>query len=155
MATIHLTLRSARHTLGAALVALALAGCPLNHSSTMAVSSSASASTSSSASAGATRADGERAASEPTSGSARSRIVRSQLEALHGLTPDQAKAQLKKYGHDGEVRLGVVTDMGGGETFVEACGIDKVCETSGSSGISIHDDITLYLNPVLTIAPPP
>ncbi len=143
-------LRIARHAV-AALATLALAGCPLHRSSTLSVSSSASASSSRAGSSGSSRA----ATSDPPSSGIHGAIVRSQLEALHGMTPDQAKAQLLKYGHDGKVSLGVVTDYGGGQTFQQACGVNKVCETSGGPGISLHDDITLYLNPVLTIAPPP
>ena len=82
-------------------------------------------------------------------------IVRRQLEALHGLTPDEAKQQLKKLGHDGKVSVGVVTDFGGGQTYIKACGQNKVCYTSGESGIGIHDDVTLYTNPTLKIAAPP
>lgn len=82
-------------------------------------------------------------------------IVRRQLETLHGLTPDQAKQQLKKLGHDGQVSIGEVTDSGGGHTYLKACGQNKVCYTSGESGIGVHDDITLYINPTLKIAAPP
>lgn len=82
-------------------------------------------------------------------------IVRRQLEALHGMTPEQAKQQLRKLGHDGQVNVGVVTDHGGGQTYLEDCGENKVCYTSGESGIGLHDNITLYLNPTLNIAPPP
>lgn len=139
---------------GAAILALALAGCPLNHSSTMSASSSSSSSSSTPSSSGTSASAGDEREPPPSSGMHGS-IVRSQLETLHGMTPDQAKAQLKKLGHDGEVKLGVVTDSGGGQTFIQACGVNKVCETSGGSGISVHDDITLYLNPTLTIAPPP
>jgi hypothetical protein len=142
--------------LAATLLGLALAGCPLNHSSTLSASSSGSmpsaASSSSSSSPSSGGADDEAAA--PTSG-IRGAIVRSQLETLNGLTPDQARVKLKQFGHDGNVTLGEVTDSGGGHTFVKACGVNKVCDTSGGSGISVHDDITLYLNPTLTIAPPP
>ena len=82
-------------------------------------------------------------------------IVRRQLETLRGLTPDEAKQQLKKLGHDGKVSLGEVTDTGGGHTYLKACGQNKVCYTSGESGIGIHDDLTLYINPALKIAAPP
>jgi len=78
-----------------------------------------------------------------------------QLATLKGLTLDQAKQQLKKLGHDGEVTVAVVTNSGGGQTFVKDCGDNRVCEWSGESGISVHDDITLYTNPKLSIAPPP
>jgi beta-lactam-binding protein with PASTA domain len=82
-------------------------------------------------------------------------IVRRQLEALRGLTPDEAKQQLKKLGHDAKINVGVVTDSGGGQTYIKACGQNKVCYTSGESGIGMHDDITLYINPTLKIAAPP
>ncbi|MEO7730492.1 MAG: hypothetical protein ABIY55_05930 [Kofleriaceae bacterium] len=140
------------NALGAAILALALAGCPLDHASTMSASSSSSSSTPSSS--GTSAGAGDEREPPPSSGMHGS-IVRSQLETLRGMTPDQAREQLKKFGHDGEVKLGVVTNSGGGQTFIQACGVNKVCETSGESGISVHDDITLYLNPTLTIAPPP
>lgn len=82
-------------------------------------------------------------------------IVRRQLETLHGLTPDQAKRQLEKLGHDGNVSIGEVTDSGGGHTYIKECGQNKVCSTSGESGIGVHDDITLYINPTLKITAPP
>jgi|GEM_PF-5568352 len=136
----------AHHVLAVGI--LALAGCPLNHASTM------SASTSSASSSSGSRAPEEAEASAPRSG-IHGAIVRSQLETLRGMTPDEAKAQLKKFGHDGKVSLGEVTSSGGGHAFIESCGVNKVCDTSGGSGIGVHDDITLYLNPTLTIAPPP
>jgi hypothetical protein len=82
-------------------------------------------------------------------------IVRHQLKTLHGLTPDQAKLELKKLGHDGEVHIGTVTDHGGGKTFIKECGVNKVCYTSDEAGIGMHDQIILFINPVLTIASPP
>jgi hypothetical protein len=82
-------------------------------------------------------------------------IVRRQLEALHGLTPDQARQQLKKLGHDGKVDIGDVTTSGGSHAYLKECGQNKVCYTSGESGIGIHDDLVLYINPTLKIAPPP
>lgn len=82
-------------------------------------------------------------------------IVRSQLETLHGLTPDQARQQLKKLGHDGQVTIADVTDSGGGHTYLKDCGQNKVCYTSSESGIGVHDDLILFVNPTLKIAPPP
>jgi hypothetical protein len=82
-------------------------------------------------------------------------IVRRQLETLHGLTPDEAKQQLKKLGHDGKVNIGDVTTSGGSHAYIKECGQNKVCYTSGGSGIGIHDDLMLYINPTLKIAPPP
>jgi hypothetical protein len=82
-------------------------------------------------------------------------IVRRQLAALHGLTPDQAKQELKKLGHDGPVHVRDVTDYGGGKTYIKECGENRVCSTSSESGIGLHDELTLFVNPTLKIAPPP
>jgi hypothetical protein len=82
-------------------------------------------------------------------------IVRRQLATLHGLTPDQAKQELKKLGHDGKVHVRDVTNYGGGHTYVKECGENKVCYTSSESGIGLHDELTLFINPTLKIAPPP
>ena len=134
-------------------LAVALAGCPLAASTTTttaAVSSrpiAASSAPVAAAADGAPSADGEHVIAGA--------IVRRQLEALHGLTPDQARAQLRKLGHDGTVSISEVTDSGGGHTYLEDCGQNKVCYTSGESGIGLHDDLTLFINPTLTIAPPP
>ena len=81
-------------------------------------------------------------------------VVRDQLRTLIGLTPEQAKAQLVKFGHDGEVVIATVMNSGGGESFVKGCGENRVCELSEDAGMGIHDPITLYINPHLTIAPP-
>ncbi len=82
------------------------------------------------------------------------RIIRDQLQSLRGMTPDQAKQQLKKWGHRGKVTVAVVSDTGGGHSFDKDCGENKVCDTS-SAGMGLEDDLILYLNPKLTIAPPP
>lgn len=133
-------------------LACALAGCPLTASTTTTTTTTvpgrAIAASSSAPAAGA----GASASNEQIITGA---IVRRQLEALHGLTPDQARQQLKKLGHDGKVSIGEVTDSGGGHAYLKDCGANKVCYTSGESGIGLHDDLTLYVNPTLTIAPPP
>lgn len=77
------------------------------------------------------------------------RLLREDLAKLIGLTVDQAKAELKKMGHDGAVN--VETE----QQFVKKCGADKVCEVQPEEGTGLHDDITLYINPKLTIAAPP
>jgi len=82
-------------------------------------------------------------------------IARREIEALHGMTPDQAKARLKQLGHTGEVIVHTVMNAGGGDGFDPKCGDNKVCSTSGDGGIGLDHRITLYINPVLTIAPPP
>jgi len=151
------------HHLGAAVLAVAtlgLTGCPLNHSSTLTTSSSSSSSSPSSSaspspsepSTPSSRSDDREA---PPSHALHGIIVRSQLESLRGLTPDEARAKLKQYGHDGEVKLDTVIAPGGGPGYDKNCGVNRVCDTSGNSGVSVHDAITLLLNPTLTIAPPP
>jgi hypothetical protein len=71
-------------------------------------------------------------------------VVRAQLAALIGMTPDDARAALAGYGHDGVVSVEV-------GTYDEACGMDRVCRLSvPESGMGIHDAIKLYINP-----PPP
>jgi hypothetical protein len=82
-------------------------------------------------------------------------IVRRQLESLRGLSPDEAKQRLKKLGHDGKVSIGDVTTSGGSHAYIKECGQNKVCYTNGESGIGVHDDLVLYINPTLTIAAPP
>ena len=76
-------------------------------------------------------------------------LVREQLEALHGLSPDDARARLKQLGHVGKVTTGVVV------SFDPKCGQNKVCGTSHDGGIDIHDDVELLLNPKLQISTPP
>lgn len=77
------------------------------------------------------------------------RLLREDLAKLIGLTVDQAKAELKKLGHDGAVNVETEPQ------YVKKCGADKVCEVEPAGGTGIHDDITLYVNPKLTIAAPP
>lgn len=76
-------------------------------------------------------------------------VVRAQLEALVGLTPAAARARLASYGHDGEVKVAP------GLQYDARCGRDVVCEVSSSSGVGLHDPITLYVNPGLAISAPP
>ncbi|MGN6104905.1 MAG: hypothetical protein ACTHU0_07370 [Kofleriaceae bacterium] len=77
-------------------------------------------------------------------------IVRSQLQALIGMTTDQAKAALAGYGHAAAVTVKPAS------RFYERCGDNRVCAFSAAeSGIDVHDPITLYINPTVTISAPP
>jgi hypothetical protein len=130
-------------------VAVALGGCPLGTTTTT---------TTTTLTAGrpiASSSEPPAAETAPEPGRIRGAIVRSQLESLWGLSPDEARQQLKKLGHDGNVSVGAVTDSGGGQSYRKDCGENKVCYTSGESGIGLHDDLTLFINPTLKIAPPP
>jgi hypothetical protein len=129
-------------------LAIALAGCPLGTSTTTTTTTTLTA-------ARPVAAPTSAPAAEAEPGRIRGAIVRSQLETLWGLSPDEARQQLRKLGHDGNVSIGVVTDSGGGQTYLKDCGENKVCYTSGESGIGVHDDLTLFINPTLKIAPPP
>lgn len=77
-------------------------------------------------------------------------IVRAQLATLIGKKPDEARAALRKYGHDGEVKVAP-----NGKRFYEGCGDARVCAFDvPESGMGVHDPITLFVNPGLTIAAP-
>ncbi|MBZ0233627.1 MAG: PASTA domain-containing protein [Deltaproteobacteria bacterium] len=77
-------------------------------------------------------------------------VVRHQLLALLGKSPDEAKRALASYGHDGEIKVEPDRE------FHDGCGDDRVCRLSvPESGMGIHDPITLYTNPRLTISAPP
>jgi hypothetical protein len=74
-----------------------------------------------------------------------SAVVRDQLLALIGKSPDEAKAALAGYGHDGHVWVDMQAD------YDADCGAERVCGFDvPESGMGIHDAITLYINP-----PPP
>ena len=137
-----------------ATVTVALGGCPLGATTTTTTTLTTSRPSAPSAPSAPSTPSSEPAAEEGA-GRIRGAIVRSQLESLWGLSPDEAKQRLEKLGHDGNVSVGVVTDYGGGQTYRKDCGENKVCYTSGESGIGLHDDLTLFINPTLKIAPPP
>jgi hypothetical protein len=72
-------------------------------------------------------------------------VVRDQLLALIGKSPDDAKAALASYGHDGHVWVDMQAE------YDADCGAERVCGFDvPESGMGIHDAITLYINP-----PPP
>jgi hypothetical protein len=77
------------------------------------------------------------------------RLLRDQIEALHGLTPAEAQQRLEHLGHDGKVAVSVVVQ------FSATCGQNKVCATNRDGGMGLHDDIELLLNPRLEISTPP
>lgn len=77
-------------------------------------------------------------------------IVRVQLQALLGMTPEQAKAALASYGHVAEVTVKPASEL------YARCGDNRVCAFSAAeSGIDVHDPITLYINPGISISAPP
>lgn len=67
-------------------------------------------------------------------------LVRHQLAPLKGMKVAEAKAYLKKMGHDGKVRVEQTVQ------FVKSCKPETICEYSGESGIGVHDEIILMLN---------
>ena len=136
-------------------LAVVLAGCPLGATTTTTLTAGRSATTTAPVATASPPAAAANAGADDGTPVIAGAIVRRQLEALHGLTPDQARQQLKKLGHDGNVTIGEVTDSGGGHTYLKECGQNKVCSTSGESGIGLHDDLILFINPTLKIAPPP
>ena len=143
------------HPLIVAAVTVALGGCPLGTTTTTTTTTFTAGRPVAARSAPSAAAAAPEPAPEPAPGKIRGAILRNQLEALRGLSPDDARQQLKQLGHDGNVTVGIVTDYGGGQTYLKDCGENKVCYTSGESGIGLHDDLTLFINPTLKIAPPP
>jgi hypothetical protein len=107
-----------------ALILLALAGCQL-----------------STASRGGSTPDEPERSTETSRGIAGA-IVRDQLVTLYGKTPDDAKAALAGWGHDGAVM--VMTD----DRHHDGCEVGRVCRFDRpESGMGVHDPITLYTNP--------
>jgi hypothetical protein len=81
-------------------------------------------------------------------------ILRSQLATLRGLSPDAVTAQLRRFGHTGKAVVRALD----GRDYDPGCGVDTVCKVVSERGaldIPIEDDAMLYVNPKLTIAPPP
>ena len=76
-------------------------------------------------------------------------LVRDQIEALRGLTPDQAKQRLREIGHTGKVIIGEVL------RFDPKCGQDTVCGTDHDGGMKVDADLELHLNPKLKLSAPP
>lgn len=69
-------------------------------------------------------------------------IVRDELLALIGMTPDDARAALAGYGHDGLVRVEMTMEPDA------ECAQDRVCGFDvPESGMGVHDAITFYINP--------
>ncbi|MCE9576057.1 MAG: PASTA domain-containing protein [Deltaproteobacteria bacterium] len=77
-------------------------------------------------------------------------VVRRQLLALIGKSPDQAKALLKSYGHTATVKVEP------GDHHYDQCGEKVVCAFDvAEAGIGVGDPITLYVNPGVTLTAPP
>jgi beta-lactam-binding protein with PASTA domain len=69
-------------------------------------------------------------------------VVRAQLLALIGMTPDQARSALASYGHDGIVSVELRSE------YDDDCGDGRVCGFNvPESGMGVHDSIKLYVNP--------
>jgi hypothetical protein len=148
---------------------LALAACPLQGTKNLTLgggsspsssspSSSSPSSSSSSSSAGRDadaerEREAERHGQEGQSNLDKGNFLRSEFEALAGLTVAKATAQAKGRGHSGEVKVEEE------ERFVEGCKDGIVCratdERGGQSGMGNGDVLLLYVNKKLAIAPPP
>jgi len=80
-------------------------------------------------------------------------FLRRHFESLKGMPVEQAKAQAKKDGHAGEIRVKEESE------FVEGCKEKTVCSASdergGQSGMDSKDALILHTNKTLSIAPPP
>jgi hypothetical protein len=80
-------------------------------------------------------------------------VLRRDFDQMPGMTVEQATKLAKSVGHDGPVRVEKLGE------FMAGCKANTVCrgsdERGGQSGMSIHDPLILWVNPTLTIAPPP
>jgi beta-lactam-binding protein with PASTA domain len=76
-------------------------------------------------------------------------VRKHQMEALAGLTPDEAKKKLKSYGHDGEVEVRPHREHWNG------CQMGRVCQANPPGGTGIHDLVVLIVNPELNVGGPP
>jgi len=80
-------------------------------------------------------------------------VLRRDFDQMPGMTVEQATKLAKSVGHDGPVRVEKLGD------FMKGCKENTVCrgsdERGGQSGMSIHDPLLLWVNPTLSIAPPP
>lgn len=78
---------------------------------------------------------------------------REKFAKLRGLTVEQAKANAKKLGHTGEIKVDELDE------FVQGCAAGTVCsatdELGGQSGMQFKDTLLLNTNKALSIAPPP
>jgi hypothetical protein len=79
----------------------------------------------------------------------RTNIPGSELQALRGLTVDEARRRLVTLGHKGQVSVREVL------RFDSTCGFDRVCETNRDGGCSADEDLELHLNPKQNISEPP
>jgi hypothetical protein len=143
-------------------VAVAHAGCSLamtatppriaassSASTSAAASTSAGASTSASAGGGATPV----APPDPADGYEQRRLRRTQFAHLRGMTPDNARIELKRLGHVGPVTVRALDDS----RYDAKCGAGLVCAiaTTSYTMMEADDPVELLINPTLTIAPPP
>ncbi len=80
-------------------------------------------------------------------------FLRRHFDALKGMPIEAAKAQAKKDGHAGEIRVKELDD------FRNGCKDKTVCEATdergGQSGMNSKDALILHTNKTLSIAPPP
>jgi hypothetical protein len=75
-------------------------------------------------------------------------LVREELARLVGMTVVEAKRELVRLGHDGEVRVAALT------VFVPKCALVRVCAVAPEMGTGVHDPILLGLNPKAEISKP-
>jgi hypothetical protein len=128
-----------------AVLALTLAGC--SAAARFGVPGRPAASgASATASAGAPTAASDPVVDEPRPFSGM--ILPRQLAALRGLTVDEARAELRRLGHDGPVQLYVP------DRFQPGCARDRVCDVGPGGARGLHDRVVLWLNSGLDIAAP-
>ena len=80
-------------------------------------------------------------------------LVRGEIEQLDKLPIEQARAKAKQLGHTGQIEIRTI------DHFVQDCADGIVCyatdEREGRSGMGNGDLLLFWVNPKLSIAPPP
>jgi hypothetical protein len=132
-----------------ALLFVFIAGCSLSHGA-----SAGSANTAAPSPAAPTSAPEEsdpNAIPRPDQGDHHA-FLPEDFDAMKGLTVDAAKAEAKKRGHVGEVRVEQL------DNFSSTCKPNTVCKAEdvrgGQSGMGLDDVLVLYTNKQSTIAIP-
>lgn len=133
-----------------ALIFSVLAGCSMMHSSSASGPSAPSSSPAATPLAEST--EGSEPATPSNADTERHAFLPDDFDAMKGLTVDQAKAEAKKRGHRGEVRVEQL------DNFSSTCKANAVCKATdvrgGQSGMGLDEPLILDTNKQSTIAVP-
>jgi hypothetical protein len=117
-----------------AVLALAASACRLSAGVGVTRPASATTTTTTSPAPATTTADA------PPLGRERRNIYQAEMQALRGLTIEEARQRLKEYGHVGQVTIHESYE------YRSECGVGRVCGTSRDGGTFPEDEIVLEVN---------